>query len=254
MKFNTECLNSLQQSQIQVSPSDFIPFLTELEQKYKIKPEELLTMEQIAEKNSEYRKELVKFFTDSIKSVVEALNFPMLRSISFGIVQSDPDFKVKLSKKPSVDELHVRITDIQGHLNNLNDSKMEITHYLVLFQHALNALESFNKPLTSLFESEDYIPTRFFGTKVSKQSTLNLLLAQLESPVKQLKQYIKDLNSFLENVLAAQNNTLLRTESSIRTLLTTSTCIVSPNPYAKQSNNAASNQYSAFNSVGLDEI
>lgn len=209
MKYSEDCLKILANSQIQVTVEDFIPVITRLNEN----SEEVSDMQ--------FQCMLVTCLTETVKTTVEALNFPLLREIVFSITEREIKYEFDISPQSTNEDLCKQVSVISDDLNSLNTLKAEITHYLILLQHAANALESYVKPLNALFEIDAFLPKARFGTVKSKQASQNAVLTAVEAPLRQVKQYIKDLNSYLDNVVGSETNRLLRLESSIRLILNT---------------------------------
>lgn len=209
MKYSEECLKVLANSQIQVTVEDFIPIVSRLNNN----TEEITDLQ--------FQRGLIEYLTETVKATVDALNFPLLREIVFSITQREIKFDIDISPQSTNEDLCRQVSVISDDLNQLNTLKAEITHYLILLQHAANALESYVKPLNALFEIEAFLPKSRFGTVKSKQATQNAVLTAVESPLRQVKQYIKDLNGYLDNIVSSEVNRLLRLESSIRLILNT---------------------------------
>ena len=207
MKYSEDCLKILAQSQVQVTVEDFIPLLSQFR-------ESKLS-------DFEYNVELIRCFGDTVKQTVNAVNFPLLREIVFSLTQKDVSYSIDLAPESSNDDLCKQVSKISEYLNELSMKKAEITHYLILLQHASNALESYVKPINSIFESDALLPKTRFGSVKGKQAVLASIMSSVESPLRQIKQYIKDLNNYLDNVISSENNRLLRLESSIRLILNT---------------------------------
>lgn len=208
MKYSEDCLKILAQSQIQVTVEDFIPLLTNLNGS-------------TSDSDFNFQVEVIRCFGETIKHTVDAVNFPLLREIVFSLTQKDFSFKIEISPESSNDDLCKQVSLISEYLNELSMKKAEITHYLILLQHASNALESYVKPINSIFDSEALLPKAKFGSVKSKQAVQVAVLSSVDAPLKQIKQYIKDLNNYLDNVVSSENNRLLRLESSIRLILNT---------------------------------
>ena len=208
MKYSEECLKILAQSQVQVTVEDFLPLLSNLNKN-------------ASNSEFDFQVEIIRCFGETVKQTVDAVNFPLLREIVFSLTQQDFSFAIEISPQSSNDDLCRQVSLISEYLNQLSMKKAEVTHYLILLQHASNALESYTKPINAIFDSEALLPKAKFGSVKSKQAIQVAVLSSVDAPLKQIKQYIKDLNNYLDNVISSENNRLLRLESSIRLILNT---------------------------------
>ena len=238
MQYSADCLKILANSQIQVSVEDFLPIVNTINDNYY--PYVTITPEQIRE----YQVELITVFTDTIKETVKALNFPLLRTITFNLTQRQISFDIELRQDSTNDELMHQVAIISDSLNSLNNTKAEITHYLILLQHASNALESYLSPIDSMFDMDSIFPKEVFSSVKAKLATKQAILTAVEAPLKQIKQFIKDINSFLDNVVSSETNRLLRLESSIRLILNTRTRNIS----------TFNGSFSSATGIGLDTL
>ena len=165
---------------------------------------------------SDPQKFVCEFLYGKLKTLLQAINIPLLNEISTAIKKKTLekpaiDENIHISANPSPEEAAEFCTTIHQELQRTQSYKEELTHFVSFFVQAKGYVNSF---ATS---AEIVLKDYFEGRKELRQQK-DALLNDLEVYRVYLNNLAKELNHILEDILCPRMNLGCRMESSLRLL------------------------------------